>query len=159
MEAKKLDDLAGLIRNHIVEFFHHRIEKELTLVSQQQAEANLKDEIYSAQILVENDNTNGVLAVKTDRRFLHNTHPERKYGEDLTDSDYLDWIGEIVNRLLGNMKNELILRGISTRLHQPNPRKGDLPFDEFKSHGHDLVVTYVGNDEFAIEAYFSINVL
>lgn len=159
MEAKQLEDLESLIRTHIVDFFHHRIEKELDLVSEKQAKENIHDDVYSAQIKVESPTTSGVLAVKTDRRFLFNTHPERKYGEDLEEDDYLDWIGEIVNRLLGNMKNELITRGISTDLHQPIARHDNLPFEEFRQSGHDLVVTYVGNDDFAIEAYFSINIL
>ncbi len=159
MEAKQIEDLEALIRTHIVEFFHHRIEKELDLVSEEVAKANIRDDIYSAEIKVENQTTSGVLAVKTDQRFLYNTHPERKYGEDLEEEDYLDWIGEIVNRLLGNMKNELIARGISTDLYQPVPRHADLPFAEFKQSGHNLVVTYVGNDDFAIEAYFSVNIL
>ena len=77
------------------------------------------DSCYSSMITIKSDKINGLLAVNAKPEALKHSHPERKYGEDITEEDLVDWIGEIVNRVLGGIKIQLASFNIDPTLNPP----------------------------------------
>lgn len=143
------------IFQEFVNFFHGRLEKELVMLKKGEALQHLKESIISAQIVLKSDDTDGVLVMRTNKGFLWQTHPERKYGEELTDEDFLDWAGEIVNRILGGLKNGLLARNISTTLQPPFAKFGEIELD-VDSELFEVVPLEIGNQDFAMEVKFAI---
>ena len=110
------DQLNDLIVKEFVSFFKNRFTDALHFVP----EGDFKTEdCISAKISLSGNNIKGILAVVATKHTLLQCHPERRYGDEITDEDLKDWIGEIVNRGLGNMKNALLGFNIDTTLNPP----------------------------------------
>jgi len=155
MTTQNIQGIEDEFLQEFVRFFHGRLEKELTLMNKGESLQCLKEPIISSQILLRSDDTEGVLVIKTDRQFLWLSHPERKYGEDLSEEDFLDWAGEIVNRILGGLKNNLMARGITTTLQAPQSKFGEF-VAEFDEGHHEVAVMDIGNYDLAMEVTFAL---
>jgi hypothetical protein len=155
MENQEIGSFADLIRDAAIKFFHNRLEKELKPLAKDEIDQRLRGQIFSAQIALRSDDTVGVLTLRTDREFLHETHPERKYGEDLEDDDFEDWAAEIVNRVLGGLKKELHARNIETNLQPPKAVSGELDFD-FDMVKFEVSEIDLGNVDFGLQLNFAL---
>jgi len=82
--------------------------------------------LYAGRIPIRGEGIDGWLILETDQKFLHETHPERRYGADLEGNDYLDWVTEIVNRTLAGTKPAILDMGWALRLEQPQALQGQL---------------------------------
>ncbi|MFW7380747.1 MAG: hypothetical protein ACOH5I_18175 [Oligoflexus sp.] len=152
-------DMGGVEQEFLLEFikfFHGRLEKELMMLEKGESLQYLKEPIISAQIVLKSDDTEGVLVMRTDQEFLWQSHPERKYGEDLEREDFLDWAGEIVNRILGGMKNNLLARNISTILQAPEAKYGEMGGD-LNDEDYLITTMEIGNHENAMEVRFALH--
>lgn len=110
------EPLEQLIISEVESFFRNRFVGNLKFVA---AENKRYDDCYSARIAIKSSNANGFLAVNVSKKTLEECHPERRYGDEITNEDIEDWVGEIVNRILGNIKNGLLDFNIETTLNPP----------------------------------------
>ena len=62
--------------------------------------------------------------------------------------DLIDWAGELVNRVLGDLKNWLLEHGVGTRLSPPEAQEGDWTLDatgeDFESFELDFAAADMG---------------
>ncbi len=120
------NQLVEIIKDEFFRFFKNRFTQTPQFVDNPSFDDT---NCMSARIILKGKNIHGVLAVNTTRNTLLQCHPERRYGDVITDEDLVDWIGEIVNRSLGNMKNRFFKYGIETTLnlpiHSSDAYKGD----------------------------------
>lgn len=145
------DQLCGIdqeIQAAFLRFFKGRIDETLERQADGQALDKIERPYYSARIELKSEDTAGILAVRTDKRLLFQSHPDRKYGDELEEEDLVDWAGELVNRVLGDLKNWLLDHGVSTRLSPPEAQEGDWTLDamgeEFESFELDFVAADMG---------------
>jgi hypothetical protein len=123
--------LETILIEEVQSFFKKRFVDTLTYDST----ANFDDnDCYSAKIAISSANINGYLGVNANPKTLKECHPERRYGDEITDEDLEDWVGEIANRVLGNMKNRLLELGIETTLNPPvffhGPYRGEADMEQ-----------------------------
>lgn len=61
----------------------------------------------------------GALALVCDRRVIDDSLPKEEAHSSSSEMLIRDWAGELVNRLLGRIKNQLLLRGLDFRVAIP----------------------------------------
>ena len=110
---------------------------------------------YSSRIRIKGDHVDAYLMVFATREALTHCYPERKYGDKILEEDILDWVGEIVNRVLGNMKPKLQEFNVHTNLQAPQTQNSPYPRAEeihaepetmvFSNDTYQIAVTIVGS--------------
>lgn len=139
--------LTEIIKDEFFKFFKNRFSSTLQYV---EGDGSIDQKYMSAKITLKGEKINGTLAVNASKETLLQCHPERRYGDEITDEDLVDWIGEIVNRNLGNMKNRLFDFGIETTLNPPVHSSDAFTGDQSLQAPVISFVLSNGKDEFLI---------
>lgn len=115
--------LAEILSNRFMELFQTALKKPLRPALYTPDQVPFTSPVFHAEIGLTGDGIDGRLVLTTDKKFLHETHPERRYGGFLDDADYLDWASEICNRVLAGSKAHIQALGFHLRLQQPMSRQ------------------------------------
>lgn len=115
--------LAEILNIRFVELFQIVLKKPLRPALCAQKDVPFSSPLFHASITLMGDGIEGQLVIIADKKFLHETHPERRYGGVLDNMDYLDWIGEISNRTLAGCKAHIQALGYQLRLEQPQAKE------------------------------------
>jgi hypothetical protein len=115
--------LAEILNTRFVELFQISLKKPLRPALCAQDQVPFVNPIFHATIGLTGDGIEGQLVVMADKKFLHETHPERRYGGVLDNADYLDWVAEICNRTLAGSKAHIQALGYQLRLEQPQAKQ------------------------------------
>ncbi|NRA66926.1 MAG: chemotaxis protein CheX [Pseudobacteriovorax sp.] len=108
LESTLIDEVEKFFRNRFSDKFKHSPDITFETAG-----------CYSSKIAIKSDKAQGFLSVNASPKTLKECHPERRYGDEITKEDLTDWVGEIANRILGNMKNDLLAMGVETTLNPP----------------------------------------
>ncbi|SMF57876.1 chemotaxis protein CheX [Pseudobacteriovorax antillogorgiicola] len=117
--------LKQIIVDGFYDFFKNRFDEDM--VFEENADFDFTN-CYSSRIKVKGNHINGYLIINVDPAALKHSHPERKYGDEIVEEDLMDWVGEIVNRVLGNIKNDLLSFDLDTTLNPPSSQNS--PFEK-----------------------------
>src|SRR6478735_8293750 len=115
--------LAEILNNRFVELFQIVLKKPLRPALCAQDQVPFVNPIFHSIIGLSGEGIDGQLVIVADKKFLHETHPERRYGGVLDNGDYLDWIAEISNRTLAGSKAHIHAMGFHLRLEQPQAKQ------------------------------------
>jgi hypothetical protein len=115
--------LAEILNTRFVELFQIALKKPLRPALCAQDQVPFVNPVFHATIGITGAGIEGQLVVMADKKFLHETHPERRYGGVLDNTDYLDWVGEICNRTLAGCKDKIQALGYQLRLEQPQAKQ------------------------------------
>ncbi len=116
--------LAEILNTRFVEIFQIAFKKPLHPALCSPDQIPFVAPIYHSSIGLTGDGIEGHLVVTADKKFLHETHPERRYGGVLEGGDYLDWVAEITNRTLAGSKAHIFSLGFQLQLEQPQAKQG-----------------------------------
>jgi hypothetical protein len=119
--------LAEILNTRFVELFQIVLKKPLRPALCAQDQVPFVNPVFHATIGLTGDGIEGQLVVIADKKFLHETHPERRYGGVLDNGDYLDWVAEISNRTLAGSKAHIQHMGYQLRLEQPQAKQAPAP--------------------------------
>lgn len=92
----------------------------VTLRSEQTSPIAVKAaEIYTASLGFSGDKIKGALVVTTYAEAIAATNPQREYMTTFTQEDHTDWIGEMANQIVGNIKRMLAKFDLNFTLGTP----------------------------------------
>jgi len=129
--------LAEILNTRFMELFEIAFKKPLHPALCSPDQIPFVAPIYHSTIGLTGDGIESQLLITADKKFLHETHPERRYGGVLESGDYLDWVAEISNRTLAGSKAHIYSLGFQLRLEQPQAKQG-LP-QEVTADANELV--------------------
>lgn len=116
--------ITDILAKRFVELFSVALKAPLLPAREGIQDAPFTAPLFHATIALKGEKIDATLIVSADKKFLHETHPERRYGGSLDQTDYLDWIAEIANRTLAGSKAQLAQLGLSLKLEQPKAALG-----------------------------------
>ena len=116
--------LAEILTQRFVELFEVSLNNPLKPAMCSPDQVPFVAPLYHASISLTGEDIEGVLIIIADKKFLHQTHPERRYGGILEAADYIDWLGEISNRTLATSKPSILDLGYHLKLEQPKTALG-----------------------------------
>ncbi len=116
--------LAEILNSRFVELFDIVLKKPLHPALCSPDQVPFVAPLFHASIGLTGEGIEGQLVVTADKKFLHETHPERRYGGTLDNGDYLDWVAEVSNRTLAGSKAHIHTLGYQLRLEQPLAKQG-----------------------------------
>lgn len=95
----------------------------VTNISMEQAGAKQvavkSDQLFSSSLGFSGEGIKGALIVTTYSDALAATNPQREFLKAFTESDHADWIGEMSNQIVGNLKRHMAASGVDFTLATP----------------------------------------
>jgi len=82
------------------------------------------DHTFSASIGFTNPSMPGMLIMTLDRELVARSRPAELQAGPLTEPDLDDWVGELVNQLIGRIKNQLLRHQIELEQSIPSVVRG-----------------------------------
>ena len=86
----------------------------------------------------------GSIVVTTTRHVVDRSHPNHGMGMPVTEADLVDWAGEMANQMLGRIKNQLVVRGVSFNMATPTAVLGKSIEIRPPKDGYTVEVTVTG---------------
>lgn len=84
------------------------------------------DHTFAATIGFTNPRLRGMLVLTTDRNMVSRSRPAELRSSTPSEQDLNDWAGELVNQLIGRIKNQLLRHQIDLQLSIPSVVRGKL---------------------------------
>jgi hypothetical protein len=116
--------IAEILTSQFISIFHNALKAPLVQVPDLNHQLSFDSPGYCASIGLKGTGIEASIVIVTDKKFLHQTHPERRYGEALAEEDYLDWLAEICNRTLAGSKPFIFELGYQLGLELPQAMQG-----------------------------------
>jgi CheY-specific phosphatase CheX len=162
---KKLIELFNSSAN---DFFLSTGVTDVALVSGElPKEAVERGQLFSSSLGFASAKVKGVVVITTQSAVIDATNPQREYIPVFSDADRADWVGEMANQIVGNLKRFLAKYKVDFSLSTPtvicgkdlavaNVAKSQLYVVEFAVVGKKVKLCY--SAEFSVPVDFDVSV-
>jgi CheY-specific phosphatase CheX len=118
--------LLDLVRDSVNELFQAAGVSDIKYQSENAAHLALADgdQTYSASLGFSGDQMRGAVVIFAGAELLKATNPQREFVPTLSENDHADWIGEMANQTVGNLKRLVAGYRVEFQLSTPTVVRG-----------------------------------
>lgn len=118
--ASQFERCLQLVAAAVAEFFQSTGVADYAPEPEGAAQVAVKsDQLYSSSLGFSGPAIKGALVVTTYADALAATSPQREFNDKFETADHVDWIGEMANQIVGNLKRILGAYGVNFTLGTP----------------------------------------
>lgn len=155
MSAKLPPKLLRLVTDAVSEFFTAsgvNESKSITDTSKHQVE--LAQPAYSSSLGFSGEQMRGAMVIFCGTPVLSATNPQRAFNPNLSDADLADWVGEMANQIVGNLKRLVAGYYVEFQLSTPTVVRGS-ELEIAGKKGEDLAIFWFEVDGHPMKLHFS----